>query len=102
MPDPYEVDDDGNPVAEAEAAADPAEGDLLRRQIEATLRFVALSTIVGVVVIGVLAAILADERGVLILVGCVYLITSVVAYLVLRRNLMGRLKRYEASSSAGE
>ncbi|MFT3865441.1 MAG: hypothetical protein QM729_14305 [Solirubrobacterales bacterium] len=99
MPDPYEVDDEGNPVAEAEAAPEAAAADdPLRRQIDATLRFVALSSVVGVVVIAILAALLADSRGVLILVGCVYLVTSVTAYLVLRRNLMTRLERHEGPS----
>jgi hypothetical protein len=117
MPDPYEVDDEGNPVAQPEAiadaaagadsapdavagvdaaapAADPAEVEALRRQVETTLRFVALSTVVGVVVIAILAALISGSRGVLILVGLVYLVTSTVAYFVLRRNLNARLARY--------
>jgi hypothetical protein len=105
MPDPYEVDDEGNPVAEpdsvtegsapeAAGAPDPAEVEALRRQVETTLRFVALSTVVGVVVIAILAALISGSRGVLILVGLVYLVTSTVAYFVLRRNLNARLARY--------
>jgi hypothetical protein len=118
MPDPYEVDDEGNPVAQPEAAAgnggapeavagvdaeaaagaerapDPAEVEALRRQVETTLRFVALSTVVGVVIIAILAALISGSRGVLILVGLVYLVTSTVAYFVLRRNLNARLAHY--------
>ena len=95
MADPYEVDDGGNPVAEADSVAerDPAAEAVLRRQVDATLRFMALSTIVGLVVIAVLAVILADVRGVLILVGIVYLVTSLVAYWYLRRTVMARLAR---------
>jgi hypothetical protein len=122
MPDPYEVDDEGNPVAQPEAiadaaagadsapdavagvdaaapAADPAEVEALRRQVETTLRFVALSTVVGVVVIAILAALISGSRGVLILVGLVYLVTSTVAYFVLRRNLNARLARYESAGT---
>jgi uncharacterized membrane protein YqjE len=93
--DPYEGDDEGNAVAEEAAAteADPAAADLLRRQVEATLRFMALSTVVGLVIIAILAVVLSDIRGVLILVGIVYLLTSVSAYWYLRRTLSARLKR---------
>ena len=102
MPDPYEVDDEGNPVAEAdavaEAPADPAEVEVLRRQVDQTLRFVAVSTVVGVVIIAILAALISGSRGVLILVGLVYLVTSTTAYFVLRRNLRARLARYDSGS----
>jgi hypothetical protein len=94
MADPYEVDDQGNAVAEADSVAerDPAKEAALRRQVDATLRFMALSTVVGVVIIAILAVVLADVRGVLILVGIVYLVTSVVAYVFLRRTFNRRLK----------
>jgi hypothetical protein len=84
--DPYEVDDQGNPVAEADPAAEAA----LRRQIESTLRFMTLSTVVGVVIIAILAVALKDIRGVLILVGFAYLVTSVVAQIYLRRKFKAR------------
>jgi hypothetical protein len=92
--DPYEVDDEGDAAAEADSAAeaDPAAEAVLRRQIEATLRFMALSTIVGLVIIAILAVVLSDLRGVMILVGFVYLVTSLAAYWYLRRNLTARLK----------
>jgi hypothetical protein len=83
VPDPYQVDDEGNPVAD----------DPLRRQVEATLRFMAMTTVAGVVIIAILAVVLSGARGVLILVGLVYLVTSVTAYVYLRRTLNARLKR---------
>jgi hypothetical protein len=99
--DPYEVDAEGNPVAEADSAAegevaveaDPAATEALRRQVAATLRFMTLSTAVGLVIIAILAAVLADIRGVLILVGIVYLLTSAGAYWYLRRTFNARLAR---------
>jgi ABC-type bacteriocin/lantibiotic exporter with double-glycine peptidase domain len=95
MADPYEVDDEGTPVVEADSAGeiDPAAEAVLRRQIESTLRFMTLSTVIGVVIIAILAVVLADIRGVLILVGLVYLVTSAGAHVYLRRNFMARLKR---------
>ena len=83
MPDPDEVDDEGDPVAD----------DPLRRQVDATLRFMALTTVAGVIIIAILAVVLSGARGVLILVGLVYLVTSVTAYIYLRRTLNARLKR---------
>jgi ABC-type xylose transport system permease subunit len=95
MADPYEVDDQGTPAVEAESVAesDPEVEEALRRQVDATLRFMALSTIVGLVIIAILAAVLSDVRGVLILVGIVYLVTSVAAYIYLRRTFNVRLAR---------
>jgi hypothetical protein len=87
--DPYEVDDEGNPVAE----------DPLRRQVEATLRFMALTTLIGLVIIAILAIAISSIRGVLILVGFVYLVTSVAAYWYLRRKFTGRLTSPPPSSN---
>ncbi len=67
--------------------------DPLRRQVEATLRFMALATLVGLVIIAILAIVVSSIRGVMTLVGLVYLVTSLAAYLYLRRNLNARLKR---------
>jgi hypothetical protein len=79
--------------------ADPREvDDPLRRQVEATLRFMALTTVIGLVIIAILAVLLSGARGVMILVGLVYLVTSVTAYWYLRRTLNARLKR---AGSAG-
>jgi ABC-type bacteriocin/lantibiotic exporter with double-glycine peptidase domain len=83
MADPLEVDDEASPGAD----------DPLRRQVEATLRFMALTTVIGLVVIAILAVLLSGARGVMILVGIVYLVTSVTAYWYLRRTLNARLKR---------
>jgi hypothetical protein len=69
------------------------EQELLKRQIDATLRFIALTTVVGVVIIAILAIAVSSIRGVMILVGIVYLVTSMVAYLYLRRNFRARLER---------
>jgi hypothetical protein len=91
--DPYEVDDQGNPVAAPDSVVegDPAATDALRRQVEMTLRFMRLSTLIGVVVIAILAAVLSDIRGVMVLVGIVYLVTSAAAYWYLRRTLNARI-----------
>ena len=91
MSDPYEVDDEGNPVAD----------DPLRRQVDATLRFTAMTTVAGVIIIAILAVVLSGARGVLILVGLVYLVTSVTAYVYLRRTLNARLKRAAPPASDG-
>jgi hypothetical protein len=95
MADPYEVDDQGNPVVgdESDATADPAVTAAMRRQVEATLRFMALSTVVGLIVIAVLAVAVSSIRGVMILVGFVYLVTSVAAYWFLRRKFEATLAR---------
>jgi hypothetical protein len=89
MTDPYEVDDEGNPVAD----------DPLRRQVEATLRFMALTTAIGLVIIAILAIAISSIRGVLILVGFVYLLTSVAAYWYLRRKFTSRLQSPPPSSN---
>jgi hypothetical protein len=86
--DPSEVDDQGGPVAKGRPADDP-----LRRRVEATLRFMALTTVIGLIVIAILAVLLSGIRDVMILVGLVYLLTSVTAYWYLRRTLNARLKR---------
>ncbi|HKZ14591.1 MAG TPA: hypothetical protein VJL81_12185 [Solirubrobacterales bacterium] len=95
MADPYEVDDEGNLVAAEDSAAeiDPEATEVLRRQVEVTLRFMALSTMVGLVVIAILAIAVSSIRGVMILVGIVYLLTSAGAYWYLRRNFNARLAR---------
>jgi hypothetical protein len=104
MADPYEVDAEGNPVAQAESAGewDPETEAALKRQIQATLRFMRLSTVIGVVIIAILAVVLKDSRGVMILVGIVYLVTSVVAQLYLRRQFAARLKRGPAAPIAAD
>jgi hypothetical protein len=87
--DPYGVDDDGNPVAD----------DPLWRQVEATLRFMGLTTAIGLVIIVILAIAISSLRGVLVLVGFVYLVTSVAAYWYLRRKFTARLKSPRPNSN---
>ena len=110
MPDPYEIDDEGRPVAEApsdaegkpaaesdpaaaaEPAPDPAaEEAAMRRQIETTLRFMRLQTAVGIVVILALIIFMSSIRGVLVLVLVIFTFSSLGAYWWLRRNLNSRL-----------
>jgi hypothetical protein len=98
--DPYEVDDEGNPVVEAEAAGesdaaaapDPAAEAVLRRQIETTLRAMALSTLIGLIAIVVVAVVVPSIRGVMILVAIVYVASSLAARWYLRRQFLARLK----------
>lgn len=94
MSNPYEVDDQGRPAAEAESAEgpDPVQEAVIRRQIEQTLRVMALSTLVGLIVIVVIAVVVPSIRGVMILVGIVYLLSSLAARWYLRRQFMSRLK----------
>jgi hypothetical protein len=91
---PYEVDEEGRPAAEAESAAapDPAADAVIRRQIEQTLRMMALSTLVGLIAIVVVAVVVPSIRGVMILVGIVYLLSSLAARWYLRRRFLSRLK----------
>jgi hypothetical protein len=110
VPDKYELDDEGRPVAEdrseeeprsvagvdpdavAAPAADPAaEEAAMRRQIETTLRFMRLQTIVGIIVILALIAFMSSIRGVLVLVLIIFTFSSAGAYWWLRRNLNSRL-----------
>jgi hypothetical protein len=92
VPDPYEVDDEGNPVVEAEPAVDPsAEEGAMRRQIETTLRFMRLQTAIGIVVILALIIFVSSIRGVMVVVGIIFAFSSLGAYWWLRRNLNSRL-----------
>jgi hypothetical protein len=94
VPDPYKVDDEGNAVAEAEpaAAGDPATEAALRRQIKMTLRTMALSTVIGLIVIAVLAVVVPSIRGVMIFVFFIYLVTSLAARWYLRRKFLSQVK----------
>lgn len=94
MSNPYEVDDQGRPAVEAASAEapDPAQEAVIRRQIEQTLRVMALSTLVGLIAIVVVAVVVPSIRGVMILVGIVYLLSSLAARWYLRRQFLSRLK----------
>jgi hypothetical protein len=76
--------------------------DLLKRQVDRTLKSVARSTAVGVVVLVVLALLISGSRGILLIVAAVYLITSATAYFVLRRNLRARIARHERAALEAE
>ncbi len=76
--------------------------DLLKRQVDRTLKSVARSTAVGVVVLVVLALLISGSRGILLIVAAVYLITSVSAYIVLRRNLHARIAKHERAALEGD
>jgi uncharacterized membrane protein len=87
VPDPYEIDNEGRP------AADPtAEEAAMRRQIETTLRFMRLQTIIGIIVILALIVFVSSIRSVMILVGIIFAFSSLGAYWWLRRNLNSRLR----------
>ena len=72
---------------------DPAAEAVLRRQIEQTLRAMALSTLIGVIVIIVIALLVPGIRNVMILVGIVYLFGSLGARWYLRRRFTSQLGR---------
>jgi hypothetical protein len=110
VPDPYELDDEGRPVAEdrpeeepervagVEVTPDPAPADpaaeeaAMQRQIETTLRFMRLQTFVGIIVILALFAFMSSIRGVLALVFIIFTFSSAGAYWWLRRSLNARLR----------
>jgi len=66
-----------------------------RRAADRLLRWLLLSTLIGVVVIVVLAVVISDQRGLLLAIGAVYLITSLAAYFTVRRGLARELARQE-------
>ena len=100
MPDPYEVDDEGNPVAERPSAPgpDPAEEEAIRRQVESTLRVMKVSMIVGVVILAILAIAVSSLRGVFILAAIIYLCGSLATQWYLRRKFIGQLTRQSTAS----
>jgi uncharacterized membrane protein YqjE len=64
-----------------------------QRAAERILRTLLLSTLIGVVLVVVAAIVVSDHRGVLLLIGAVYLLTSLAAYFTLRRSLERELAR---------
>ena len=68
---------------------------MTRQAADRLLRMLMLSTLIGVVVIVVLAIIVSDQRGLLLLIGAVYLITSLAALFTLRRTLKREVARTE-------
>jgi hypothetical protein len=72
---------------------------LTRAAADRVLRWLLLSTVVGVVVIVILAIVISDQRGLLLAVGAVYLITSLTAYFTLRRSLAREFARQRQRES---
>lgn len=68
---------------------------MTRQVADRVLRWLLLSTLFGVVIIVVLAIAISDQRGLLLLIGAVYLLTSLAAYFTLRRSLSRELARQE-------
>ncbi|MGD9736854.1 MAG: hypothetical protein AB7V58_14810 [Solirubrobacterales bacterium] len=68
---------------------------MTRQAADRLLRMLMLSTLVGVLVIAILAFVIPDQRGLLLLIGAVYLVTSLVAQLTLRRSLNREIARRE-------
>jgi len=66
-----------------------------RQAADRLLRMLLLSTLIGVVVIIVLAIVIPDQRGLFLLIGAVYLITSLAAQFTLRRTLNREVARSE-------
>jgi uncharacterized membrane protein YqjE len=68
---------------------------LTRAAADRLLRWVLLSTVVGLVIIVVLAIAISDQRGLLLAVAAAYLLSSLAAYFTLRRSLARELARRE-------
>jgi ABC-type arginine/histidine transport system permease subunit len=71
--------------------ADPAEEAAIRRQVEATLRVMKISMVVGVVVLVILAIAVSSLRGVFLLAAIIYLFGSLGTQWYLRRKFLGQL-----------
>ena len=72
---------------------------MTRQAADRILRMLLLSTLVGVVVVVIAAIVVSEHRGILLLVGAVYLLTSLAAYFTLRRSLARELARQERQRS---
>ena len=68
---------------------------MTRQAADRLLRMLLLSTAIGVVVLVVLAIVVPDQRGLFLLIAAVYLITSLVAQLSLRRTINREVARTE-------
>jgi hypothetical protein len=60
---------------------------MTRKGADRVLRWLVYSTVLGVVIVLVAAIIVSEHRGLLLALGAVYLLTSVGAYIGLRRSL---------------
>lgn len=68
---------------------------MTRQAADRLLRMLMLSTLIGLVVLVVLALVIPDQRGLFLLIAGVYLVTSVAAQLTLRRSLNREVARRE-------
>ena len=68
---------------------------MTRQAADRLLRMLMLSTVVGVVVLVVLALVISDQRGLLLVIAGVYLVTSLAAQFTLRRTLNREVARQE-------
>lgn len=75
---------------------------MTRQAADRLLRWVRISTVAGLLVIVVLAIVISDQRGLLLAIGAVYLITSVAAYFSLRRSLAREFARLERQRAEGD
>lgn len=74
---------------------------MTRRAADRLLRLLLLSTVIGVVVIVILAIVISDQRGLLLAIGAVYLVTSLAAQFTLRRTLAREVARQERQRVEG-
>lgn len=68
---------------------------MTRQAADRLLRMLLLSTVIGVVVLVVLALVVPDQRGLFLLIAAVYLVTSLAAQFTLRRSLNREVARRE-------
>ena len=68
---------------------------MTRQAADRLLRMLMLSTVIGVVVFVVLAIVISDQRGLLLVIAAVYLVTSLAAQFTLRRSLNREVARQE-------
>jgi uncharacterized membrane protein YqjE len=66
-----------------------------RQAADRLLRMLMLSTVGGVVVIVIVALLVPDQRGLFLLIGAVYLVTSLAAWFTVRRSLNREVARQE-------
>jgi hypothetical protein len=65
----------------------PEEGGMNRAAADRALRGLMASTVLGLVLIVVVALVVSEHRTLLLGIGAIYLLTSVGAYIGLRRSL---------------
>lgn len=75
---------------------------MTRQAADRLLRLLMLSTLIGVVVIVVLAIVISDQRGLLLLIAAVYLVTSLAAQFTIRRSLNREVARRERQEIEGD